>query len=199
MKRGMPMPRRPLASSGSVLLALVVAGGGFACPASSAPAPAVAKPPAARAPADAGTSRPSPPPLEPFDALVTPELVFPVAAQRAHYRPHPPLTEDGRRSYSFELLPQPGMVPSRHYHLITFTVARAGTFIRQPSPEPTVSGTGGPNGGLVDASVQTADGAYDLSVSEAMLLPDSVQPPEFRVTAALRELRQRYERGETAR
>jgi hypothetical protein len=85
------------------------------------------------------------------------------------------------------------MVAPRHFQLIMFTFACGGSLVKPGVAQPELSGTGGPNGGFVDASGQTADHAYDVSVSEAMLLPDTVQLADFDIHAALAGLLRRYE------
>ena len=62
-----------------------------------------------------------------LDAVMRPEAVFPDAAQRSAYRAEPPVVKDGKRSYTFELSPQPGMVQGQHFHSITFAFAPART------------------------------------------------------------------------
>ncbi len=127
-----------------------------------------------------------------FDALVSPSAIFPDPSQRALYQAHAPSTDDGRRSYVFELKHQAGMTTNRHFHLITITWARAGTFVTSGGAPRIQSSTGGPNGGFVDAAAQTADKAYDVNVSEAMLLPDAVQVPDFDLAKAAAALVQSY-------
>jgi hypothetical protein len=127
-----------------------------------------------------------------FDALVSPSAIFPDPSQRALYEMHAPSTDDGRRSYVFELKHQAGMTANRHFHLITVTWARAGTFVTSGGAPRIQSSTGGPNGGFVDAAAQTADKAYDVDVSEAMLLPDAVQTPEFDLAKTAAALVQSY-------
>jgi hypothetical protein len=51
----------------------------------------------------------------------------------------------------------------------------------------------------VDASGQTADHAYDVSVSEAMLLPDTVQVADSDLNAALAGVLRRYEQRKTSK
>ena len=116
--------------------------------------------------------------IDQLDALTAPAMVFPDAAQRALYEMHVPTTENGRRSYTFELRKQPGMVVNRHFHLITITWAPGDTFGARDG-EPRIKSTFGPGGGLIDVVAQTADRRFDVQVSEAMLLPDSVQLAPF--------------------
>jgi hypothetical protein len=127
-----------------------------------------------------------------FDALVSPSAIFSDPSQRALYKAHAPSTDDGRRSYVFELTHQAGMTPNRHFHLITITWARAGTFVTSGGAPRSQSSTGGPNGGFVDAAAQTADKAYDVNVAEGMLLPDAVQVPDFDLAKAAAALVQSY-------
>lgn len=119
-----------------------------------------------------------------FDRVVNPESVFADRAQRALYRMLPSVTEDGLRTYAFQLNPQPGMDPARHFNLVTVTWAPAGRFVRSAATSPGLSGSGGPQGGFVDGFAQTADGAYDVRVSTGMLLPDKVEVPAFDVEQA---------------
>lgn len=126
-----------------------------------------------------------------LDALVTPATIFPDPTQRALYEMHVPASDSGRRSYVFELKAQPGMVANRHFHLITITWARAGTFVGTDGA-PRVGSTGGPGGAFVNAVAQTADKAYDVRVSEAMLLPEMVQVPPFDLTKAAAMLARSY-------
>lgn len=113
-----------------------------------------------------------------FDVLTTPATVFPDAAQRALYEMRVPTTENGRRSYTFELRKQPGMVANRHFHLITITWAPGDTFGARDG-EPRIKSTFGPGGGFISVVAQTADRRFDVQVSEAMRLPDSVQLAPF--------------------
>lgn len=116
--------------------------------------------------------------IKQFDALTTPTTIFPDPAQRALYGMQAPATDNGRRSYTFELKAQPGMNANRHFHLITITWAPAGSFVGADGA-PQVKSTGGPGGSIIDAVAQTADRRFDIQVSEAMLLPESVQVPPF--------------------
>ena len=116
--------------------------------------------------------------LRRLDALVTAEVVFPDPAQRKLFAVQPPGTEGDMRGYGFELLPQPGMVKERHFMLVSVTFAHA-SLGREASIEPTLSSTAGPNGSFLEALARTRDGAYDVRVSLAMLLPESVQVAAF--------------------
>jgi hypothetical protein len=141
--------------------------------------------PAASAARELGTRR--------LDSLVTAEALFPDAAQRRLYRVLPPVTDQARRSYAFQLLPQPGMDPVRHFHLITVTWVPAGQLSKAPGICAAGVGTGGPGGGFVDACVQTADRAWDVRVTLGSLLPAGVQVPDFDVAAAADGLLRRYQ------
>jgi hypothetical protein len=124
-----------------------------------------------------------------LDAIVTPELVFPDPATRQLYDAIPPETsQEGWRSYGFLLKPQPGMTPERHFHIVSVTWAPAGTLPQG------LRGIGGPNGGFVDWAASTADGLYDIRVSEGTLLPDTVVLPEFELEETTERLLQGYSR-----
>jgi len=125
-----------------------------------------------------------------FDRVVTPEAVFPGSAQRGLYRMLPPVTERGRRSYTFELDALPGLNVARHFDVITITWTRGGAL-----PAGTVSvlpGTGGPNGSFVDAVARTEDGVFEVRVSHGRLLPRSVDVPDFDVVGTAERLSLRY-------
>lgn len=124
-----------------------------------------------------------------FDKVVRPEVVFPDAAQRALYEEIPVQMVHGSRVYGFALKPQPDMQKDRHFHMITVAAARRGK-----QTDPAAEGqTFGPNGGFWDKVVRTADGRYELRLSEGMLLPDSVHPPEFDLERAAQALSSRYD------
>ncbi|MBK7664979.1 MAG: hypothetical protein IPJ21_15820 [Sterolibacteriaceae bacterium] len=128
-----------------------------------------------------------------FDRLVTLESVFPDRLQRGLYRMLPPVTENGQRAYTFQLVPQARMNEARHFNLVTIVWARGGTFVK-PQGSPVVpSSTGGPNGGFIDAVAQTDDHAYDVRVSLAMLLPDSVDLPAFDVEKVAADMIRLYQ------
>jgi hypothetical protein len=122
-----------------------------------------------------------------FDALVTAEAVFPDAAQRALYRAVPPETQDGRRVYGYELKPQPGMDPKRHFHLVSVAISTA-----KGPPDAGPSTLAGPNGAFTEFTARTSDGRFDVSASEGNLLPDSVELPAFDLTRAARSIAERY-------
>ena len=121
---------------------------------------------------------PDPRAIRQFDALTTPTTIFPDPAQRALYEMQAPSTDNGRRGYTFELKAQPGMKANRHFHLISITWAPAGSFVGTEGA-PRIKSTFGPGGSIIDAAAQTADRRFDVQVSEAMLLPESVQVPPF--------------------
>jgi hypothetical protein len=122
-----------------------------------------------------------------FDALITAELLFSSSAQRARYRAVPPEMQEDRRVYGFELEPQPGMEPSRHFHVVSVTVGPAkGALDTEP-----VTLTG-PSGAFTELAVRTSDGLYDVSVSEGNLLPDSIQSSPFDLPRAARSIADRY-------
>lgn len=128
-----------------------------------------------------------------FDRVVSLESVFADRAQRALYRMLPSVTEDGLRTYAFQLSPQPAMDPARHFNLVTVTWAPAGRFVKSAGTAVGPSGSGGPHGGFVDGFAQTADGAYDVRVSNGMLLPDKVDVPAFDVEQAAANMVRLYQ------
>jgi len=141
------------------------------------------------------TEAPTPPPANTetakdflfLDGIVTPEAVFPDPTARALYEAYPPeALENKWRGYVFVLIQQPGMKTDRHFHIIAVTFAPAGE-LRQG-----LGGMTGPEIGSVDFTMRTPDGVYDLRVSEAMLLPDTVTVPEFSPKSTAERLLQRY-------
>jgi len=134
-----------------------------------------------------------------FDRLVTAESVFPDRAQRSLYRMRPPVIEAGQRSYTFQLNSQPTMDEDRHFNLVTITWVRHGHLGKTPEASATPSGMGGPGGGFVDAFAQTGDRAYDVRVSQGMLLPDGVNAPAFDVEKAAAHMVRLYEMQTTAK
>ena len=118
--------------------------------------------------------------------------MFPNRAQRGLYRMLPPVTENGQRTYVFQLVGQPGMDEARHFNLVTITWARGGQFVKSRDSATALSGVGGPGGGFVDAFAQTDDGAYDVRVTQGSLLPDSVNVPAFDVAGAAAEMVRLY-------
>ncbi|HEX6243138.1 MAG TPA: hypothetical protein VFZ61_19630 [Polyangiales bacterium] len=122
-----------------------------------------------------------------FDALVTADLLFSSSAQRALYRAVPPETLEDRRVYGFELEPQPGMEPNRHFHVVSVSIGPAkGTLDAEPVT------LAGPNGAFTELAIRTADGLYDVSVSEGSLLPDAVKSSPFDLSRAARSVADRY-------
>jgi len=130
-----------------------------------------------------------------LDSVMTPEAVFPDPAQRGAYRADPPVVKDGKRSYTFELSAQPGMVAGQHFHSITFAFTPASTTRPAAGSEPEIMSGGGPRGSFVRASARSADGAYDVSVMERMLLPNTLPSPAIRADTALGAALQRLERA----
>lgn len=126
-----------------------------------------------------------------FDSLVTPATIFPNPAHRALYEMHAPISDGSSRSYVFELKALPGMVPDRHFQLIAITWARARRFVAANGAAG-IASTGGPGGAIVAAVAQTTDKAFDVQVSEAMLLPEMEQVPPFDLTKAAAMLVQSY-------
>lgn len=131
--------------------------------------------------------------LAKFDRFVSAETVFPDPAVRARYRALVPVTENRQRSYAFQLLPQPGMDEKRHFGLVTVTWARGGSFVKVPGASVAPAGVGGPGGGFVDAFAQTADGAFDVRVTQGMLLPAGVELPAFDIQKAAAEMVRLYQ------
>ena len=122
-----------------------------------------------------------------FDALVTAEALFPDPALRALYRVVAAETREEQRVYGFELEPQPGMEPTRHFHLVSIAISAAkGPLDSSPTT------LAGPDGTFNELAVRTSDGRYDVSVSEGNLLPDSVDLPAFDLTRAARAIADRY-------
>gem|GEM_PF-3450251 len=122
-----------------------------------------------------------------FDRLVTAETVFPDAAQRGLYRVVPAEMHEGKRVYGFELEPQTGMKPERHFHVISVTIGPA-----EGALEAGPSTLAGPNGAFNEVAARTSDGRYDVSVSEGNLLPASVELPAFDLTRTARSIAERY-------
>jgi hypothetical protein len=104
----------------------------------------------------------------------------------------PPVSEEGRRTYAFQLNPQPGMEEPRHFSLITITWARGG------QEAAGLSGVGGPGGGFVDAFAQTHDRAYHVRVSLAELLPNGVLVSRFDVEKTAADLAKLYDTNTSA-
>lgn len=132
-----------------------------------------------------------------LDRLTTPEAVFPDADQRGLYRMQPPVTENGQRTYTFQLAGQPGMDAARHFDIVTITWARGGTFVKSRETAP--SGVGGPGGGFIDAYAQTEDGVYDIRVSRGMLLPSGVAVPPVDVEKTAAGLARLYQARRSAK
>jgi hypothetical protein len=134
-----------------------------------------------------------------FDRLITQAATLTDPVRQRLSRAVAPLSQNGQRHYTFILGRQPDMDPERHFDVITVSVARAGTLVKTPKPEPATSGLGGPNGAFADATLQTPDGAYDLRISEGRLLPTSVELSQFDVAQAVIDLSRRYEKALNAR
>lgn len=176
-----PAPRAedatPIAPSSATVLA-------------TAPAPAPTPSVAPLTPAPAAKSAESPltdDELAFFDRVVTDEILFPRPAERERYERQEPETVKNQLHVGFELRQQPGMKKGRHFHLVDVAVARAGTYVTRRK-EPKMKGSAGPNGSSMEFAAQTPDGAYDIRVSQGMLLVRPVKAPEFdpeRVATAL--------------
>jgi hypothetical protein len=147
------------------------------------------RPEISAAASDVGAPAPQPSTLlaAVFDSVVTAELVFPEAQQRALYRVVPPETREHKRVYGFELKPQPGMQRERHFHIVSISVASAtGSIERGPST------LAGPTGAFNEVWLRTGDARYELSVSDGNLLPESVEVPAFDLTSTARRISERY-------
>jgi hypothetical protein len=126
-----------------------------------------------------------------FDQLVADEILFPRPAERARYERLEPETIKNQRHVGYELKQQPGMKKGRHFHLIDVALARAGTYVSRRR-QTTLNGTAGPNGSSIEFAAQTPDGAYDIRVSQGMLLVRPVKAPEFDTERVATALVQRY-------
>jgi hypothetical protein len=126
-----------------------------------------------------------------FDRVVAAEIVFPRAADRARYERQEPETIKDQRHIGFELKPQPGMKKNRHFHLIDIAFARPGTYVSARRVTK-LNGTAGPNGSSIEFATQTPDGAYDIRVSQGMLLVRPVKAPEFDLERVAKALVKRY-------
>jgi hypothetical protein len=113
-----------------------------------------------------------------FDALTSLSTILADAVHRRKYLAHLAVSEGGRRTYAFELRPQAGMTPGRHFQLITITWARAD---ERPdrSSVPAVASSGGPGGSITDAAARTNDQCFDLRVSLATLLPNAADAADI--------------------
>ncbi len=123
-----------------------------------------------------------------FDRMVTDEILFPRTAERERYERLEPETIKDQHHVGFELKQQPGMKKGRHFHLIDVAVARAGTYVSRRASKTRLNGSAGPHGSSIEFAAQTKDGAYDIRVSQGMLLVRPVKPPQFdpeRVAMAL--------------
>jgi len=123
-----------------------------------------------------------------FDRVVADEILFPRAAERERYERLDPETTQDQHHVGFELKQQPGMKKGRHFHLIDVAVARAGPYVSRRKQQTKLNGSAGPNGSSIEFAAQTKDGAYDIRVSQGMLLVRPVKPPQFdpeRVALAL--------------
>jgi hypothetical protein len=130
--------------------------------------------------------------LQSLDSLVALDLLFPQSNQRELFDAHLPTTEGDARTYEFELKPQPGMVQPRHFFLVLISFTHAPSS-KASANAPSLSSTAGPNGSFVEASATTADNVYQVRVSQAMLLPDSVQILSFDPMGVLTNVLHRYE------
>jgi hypothetical protein len=127
--------------------------------------------------------------LTEFDRIVTADALFAETAQRAQYRELPVATHEDKRIYAFELKPQSGMKPDRHFHLISVAVRRASGAV-DAGPSMFV----GPNGAFNSYGLNTSHGLFEISVSEGNLLPNSVEVPVFDLITSAAALAMRYER-----
>lgn len=129
--------------------------------------------------------------LEVFDVIVTPDVVFPDAAERPLYEREPPSTENERRVFAFSLKPQPGMATDRHFQFVTIAITRVKAGVAEAAPA--LSGTGGPSGGFVEAKVWTRDGRYRVEATVGSLLPITVQPPAIDPERIAKSVDARYD------
>ena len=134
----------------------------------------------------------SPDELARLDQLTTLETIFPNASDRALYTAHDPVMENDQRSYTFVLKPQPGMDPPRHFQTISVTWARAQTFLTSDSTSSDLSSTGGPNGSVIEKSVQTADRMYDIRLTQGELLPNTAKTAAIDIEALARRILDTY-------
>jgi hypothetical protein len=145
---------------------------------------------------DAPTSQ-SPAPLAAgelalFDRLTTLETIFPESSDRDLYTAGEAVVENGERSYTFTLKPQPGMDAARHFQIVTVAWARPGAFANTRTGGAGVSGTGGPGGGFVEKVAQTPDRAYDVRVALGELLPNTAKTPALDLDALVQRLLDEY-------
>lgn len=124
-----------------------------------------------------------------FDRLVTLETIFPDQEQRNLYLMHSPISNQGERTYMFQLIPQSGMNEARHFHFISITWARRGQPIKAPG---SVTGVGGPNGAFIDVFFQTEDHLFDVHVSQGVLLPNEIKIPAVDVERIATDMVRRY-------
>ena len=61
-----------------------------------------------------------------LDRLTTLETILPESSDRDLYMAGEAASENGQRSYTFALKPQPGMDTARHFQIVTVTWARPG-------------------------------------------------------------------------
>jgi len=116
-----------------------------------------------------------------FDSIVTLETMFPDPAIRARYKKTP----TRGHGYSFAMIRQPGM-DDRYSHVISVVWSPAGTFVQGTQISV------GPQGDTIDHVARTADGLYDLRVTEVLRLPPGADEPEFDPISTAEELLQHY-------
>jgi hypothetical protein len=122
-----------------------------------------------------------------FDRVVSRDALFP-EGERDLYQVMPAQEVQGKRVYAFLLKPQAGMDPSRHFHTVSIAVMPSAGALDGGS----VRGLAGPNGSFNQLDARTADGRFDLLLSQGGLLPEQVMPPAFDLTRAAQELANRY-------
>lgn len=172
-------------------------------PAATTLATATPPPPAAPAPAAPATPTQAPGPLTEaeialFDRMVADEILFPRASERERYERLEAETTQDQHHVGFELKQQPGMKKGRHFHLIDVAVARAGTYVSRRSSKTKLNGSAGPNGSSIEFAAQTKDGAYDIRVSQGVLLVRPVKPPQFDPERVAMALVDRYDQLRSA-
>jgi len=169
----------------------------LAAPAATALATAT---PPAPSPAPSAPAAPAPAPgpftdaeIALFDRVVADEVLFPRASERERYERLEPETIKDQHHVGFELKQQPGMKKGRHFHLIDVAVARAGTYVSRRGSKAKLNGSAGPTGSSIEFAAQTKDGAYDIRVSQGMLLVRPMKAPQFDLERVALALVDRYD------
>jgi hypothetical protein len=130
--------------------------------------------------------------------LLTAEQVFADPHERARYKTAALENHDpAQHTYAFELRHQPGMVVGRHFHYLAVTIARSGTFLTGTTEPPGPTAAFGPNGASSVLLQKTPDKAYDVRVSEGILLIEGVAAPQINFAKLADELMKRYAAAKT--